>query len=300
MEPLRTSVTSAEFVRHFGAWQDRAATRPIYVTHHGRERLVMLSVPNYDQLLERIAAADRHASRADAVRLGAVLERIPQGFLAVDRAMTVTEINPAACSYLRVSREQAVGAPITDPFPMLPRTLLFAYLMRAVQSGEVGSFDQSSVAFEGRWLRMETMPYLDGAACLFRDITEERDQRQRAEAETAVAEAMAAHGLVGRARLSTRGTFMEIDRPLAAMAGFEPEALARARFTDILPLSRRVQAAQEIEQVLSGGPPNCFRTALMVNRGGERPVRVAIAELRSEHGSDGAVMVVTPERMDEE
>ncbi len=299
MEPLRTSVTSAEFVRHFGAWQDRAATKPIYVTHHGRERLVMLSIQNYDNLLERIASADRHSARTDGVRLGAVLERIPHGFLAVDRRMVVTEINPAACSYLRIARDTALGAPITDPFPSLPRTLMFAYLMRAIQSGEVGSFDQSSFSFEGRWLRIETMPYLDGAACLFRDITEEREQRQRADAEAAISLAMATHGQIGRARLSSRGTFLEIDRPLAAMAGFEPEALSRARFTDILPLSRRVEAAQEIEQVLAGGPANCFRTALMVNRGGERPVRVALADLRTEHGSEGAVMVVTPEHIEE-
>ena len=79
------------------------------------------------------------------------------------------------------------------------------------------------------------------------------------------------------------------------MAGFEPEALARARFTDILPLSRRVAAAHEIESVLAGGEPITFQTALMVNRGGERPVRVAMAELRGEYASEGAVLLVTPE-----
>ena len=294
MEPLKTSVTSADFVRHFGMWQDRAATRPIYVTHHGRERLVMLSVPNYDQLAERAARGDRHVAQPDMFRLGVVLERISQGFLAVDRRLVVTEINPAACSYLKISREAAIGTTLTEPFPDLQRSLLYTHLARAIQSGETGSFDQPSFTFEGRWLHCQTTPYLDGAACLFRDVTEEREQKFEAQSKAAAFAAMAAHGAVGTARLTSRGTFASIDRTLAAMAGFEPEALARARFTDILPLSRRVEAAHEIEFVLAGGEPVTFTTALMVNRGGERPVRVGLAELRGDHGSEGAVIVVTP------
>lgn len=295
MEPLRTSVTSAEFVRHFGMWQDRAATRPIYVTHHGRERLVILAINNYNQMLERATQGDRHAVLPEMFRLGAVLERISEGFLAVDRKMTVSEVNPAACSYLKVARASITGKPLVETFPNIHRSLLYGHLLRAIQSGEVSSFEQASFTFEGRWLQFQTLPYLDGAACLFRDVTAEKEQRQIASAQTAAAAAMEAHGRIGRAHISTRGTFTFVDRTLAAMAGFEPEALARARFTDILPLSRRVAAAHEIESVLAGGEPITFQTALMVNRGGERPVRVAMAELRGEYASEGAVLLVTPE-----
>lgn len=295
MEPTRTTVTSAEFVRHFGTWQDRAATRPIYVTHHGRERIVLLSINSYEQMLERARQGDRQTLLPDMFRLGAVLERVAEGFIAVDRKLVITEVNPAACSYLRAGRSQMVGTSLHEIFADAQHSLVPAHMMRSAQAGEVSAFDQPSPVFQGRWLHFETLPYLEGAACLFRDVTGEREQRQIAAARAAETAAMKAHGRMGRAHISTRGTFTFVDDSLANMAGFEPEALYRARFTDILPLSRRVAAAHEIESVLAGGEPITFLTALMVNRGGERPVRVAMAELKGEYASEGAVLLVTPE-----
>ncbi|WCT75103.1 PAS domain-containing protein [Sphingomonas naphthae] len=265
------------------------------MTHHGRERLVILSVSNYSQLSQRAVQADRAIVEPSSIRLGSVLDRLVQGFMAVDRNLVVTELNPAGASYLKLARQKVVGSTLADLFTDFGRTLLNTFIVRAVQSGESAVFDQPSLTFEGRWLRFETMPYLDGAAILFRDVTEEKAQRARAEEETAMAAAAAAHSGVGRGRLSPRGTFVSVDATLARLAGFEPEALYRARLTDILPLARRVDAAHRIEAVLGGGAAQSFTTALTVNGGGERPVRIALAELRGEHASDGAVVIVTPE-----
>ena len=295
MEPLRSSVTSAEFVRHFGMWQDRAATGPIVVTHHGRERLVILSVANYHQLAQRAAQADRAVVEPSSIRLGSVLDRLVQGFMAVDRNLALTELNPAGASYMKLNRASAIGVPLVDLFPSLSRTLLHTFVVRAVQSGESAMFDQPSLAFEGRWVRFETMPYLDGAAILFRDVTDEKDQRERAAEEAALAAAAEAHGEIGRGRLSSRGTFTMVDATLAAMVGASPQSLFRARLTDLMPLARRVDAAHEIEAVMAGGVSRSFRSALAIPGGAERPVRIALAELRGEHGADGAMVVVTPD-----
>ena len=37
----RLSVSSADFVRNVGYWLNEALHRPISITHHGRERLVL-------------------------------------------------------------------------------------------------------------------------------------------------------------------------------------------------------------------------------------------------------------------
>jgi hypothetical protein len=39
--PNRTSVSSADFIRSIGYWQNEALRQPISITHHGRERLVL-------------------------------------------------------------------------------------------------------------------------------------------------------------------------------------------------------------------------------------------------------------------
>lgn len=55
-------VSSGEFQRHVGRYQDRALVEPVMVTRNGRERLVLLSVDEYRRLkqLDRevLAVAD--------------------------------------------------------------------------------------------------------------------------------------------------------------------------------------------------------------------------------------------------
>jgi prevent-host-death family protein len=67
---MRT-ITSAEFQRNFGRYQDVALTEPVAITRNGRERLVVLSADEYHRLkqqdrqgLEDFTAADLAAIRA--------------------------------------------------------------------------------------------------------------------------------------------------------------------------------------------------------------------------------------------
>jgi len=57
-------ITSAEFVRSFGHHADAALTDPVVITHHGRDRLVMLSVETYRDLLALTVAGDIAAGEA--------------------------------------------------------------------------------------------------------------------------------------------------------------------------------------------------------------------------------------------
>lgn len=54
-------VTSAEFQRNLGLYQDRALAQPVTITKNGRERLVLLSVEEYQRLKRR----DRRAFRIE-------------------------------------------------------------------------------------------------------------------------------------------------------------------------------------------------------------------------------------------
>lgn len=290
--PEALSVTSAEFVRRFGRWQDKAATHPLFVTHHGRERLVMLSMDAYRSLTSNGPAAA--VSEEEEDRLATVLDRIGQGFMAFNADRRITQINPVASSYMRGSRSGLIGKRLEEAFPGTSNTLLENYLARALRSGETGAFDAPSFAYPGEWLHVQTFPYVDGAAALFRNITDEMASRRLAEATAASETAVRSHGGIGYGWLSPRGTFTRIDGSLATMAGFEVEALAQARMIDILPLNRRVEAGEHLEAVLNGHGPQAFDTALLVNRGGELPIRVALAEMRGDYAADGAVMVVTP------
>lgn len=45
------TVSTAEFIRHFGRYHDEAQTRPIALTKHGRASVVVLSAAKFEQLL---------------------------------------------------------------------------------------------------------------------------------------------------------------------------------------------------------------------------------------------------------
>jgi prevent-host-death family protein len=46
-------ISSAEFQRQFGALSDKALTEPLTITRNGRDRLVLLSVEEYERLKRR-------------------------------------------------------------------------------------------------------------------------------------------------------------------------------------------------------------------------------------------------------
>jgi len=284
------SVSSADFVRQFGRWQGQVAAGPLFVTYHGRARLVAMSVDRYHALAEAGTAAGHGPDARHETLVG----RIGEGFLAFDAALCIVEANPVACAHLRTSAATLIGQPLGEAHPDFYRTLAYSYLLRATQAGEAATFEVPSAAYPGNWLRLHSFPYGTGAACLFRNVTGAREARREAAASAALAAAMGAHRAVGCARLSPRATIVRVDRALAELAGFASETLRGVRLTDIMPLNRRVAAADRVEAVLAGEEVAAFDSALMVNRGGEIEVRIGLARIGGEAASEGAVAVVTP------
>ncbi|WP_029005539.1 type II toxin-antitoxin system Phd/YefM family antitoxin [Azorhizobium doebereinerae] len=56
-------VSSAEFIKNYGALTDKALSEAVTITRNGRDRLVLLSAEEYARLKRR----DRHAVRAGEV-----------------------------------------------------------------------------------------------------------------------------------------------------------------------------------------------------------------------------------------
>ena len=48
-----SKITSVEFQRNLGLYQDKALQEPVTITKNGRERLVLVSVEEYERLKRR-------------------------------------------------------------------------------------------------------------------------------------------------------------------------------------------------------------------------------------------------------
>lgn len=65
-------ITSREFQRNFGRFQDEALKSPLSITRHGRDRLVILSVDEYERLKRRdrqaLAVEELSEAEIEAIR----------------------------------------------------------------------------------------------------------------------------------------------------------------------------------------------------------------------------------------
>lgn len=281
-------VTAAEITRNFGLWQDRAAQGPLVVTHHGRPRCVMLSADAYETLAGGFPAVG-DARERDAIAHALLSERIDRAFLALDGHLRITEANSLAATMLDRSREHLVGQPLSEAAPMLASGIAGAALRRVLRTSE------------GARLMVPAEPALDvhafawpgGAALLFHALGPDDDVEPRLAESAARGAAIAAHGGIGVARLTLRGTIAEAEPGFAALAGFAPERLIGVRLVDLLALSSRADVGEAIERVLIGGAAEAIDCLMLIDGGAERPIRLALAPLGEGCGVSGAMAVVT-------
>jgi PHD/YefM family antitoxin component YafN of YafNO toxin-antitoxin module len=65
-EAVMKRITSAELVRFFSRHSDDALTEPLLITRHGRQRLVMLNVDAFRELLNAASTTDERVRRLQA------------------------------------------------------------------------------------------------------------------------------------------------------------------------------------------------------------------------------------------
>ncbi len=285
-------VTAAEITRNFGMWQDRAAQGPIIVTHHGRPRVVMLASDYYETLSQ---GHDAHGENEDleAARLSVVLGQIGTAFAAFDADLRFVRVNAGAVAHFGLPEEKLLGQ-TPDAVLHGRETLLVGHLREALRTGEEMQVDLPAGPQGERLLRMRLFPYPGGVAATFRNVAGLRNAEKAESEQIAHVHARGAHGGIGVGRIGPRGTFEKVEPALAELAGFPAERLIGIRVSDILGVSGRAMANAAIEAVLTGRGPQAFDAPLLVNGGGERSARFALADVRDGFAVVGAVLVVTP------
>lgn len=73
------TISSVEFQRNFGLYQDKALTEPVAITRNGRERVVMVSADEYRRLKSRarevLAVGDLSDADLEAIERAEVSPR---------------------------------------------------------------------------------------------------------------------------------------------------------------------------------------------------------------------------------
>jgi PAS domain S-box-containing protein len=146
------------------------------VTETGLRRAVRTAL---DRNRLHIQVEDQRREVAEqARRTRQILQRITDGFFALDRTWRFTFVNPVAEQTFGRKQGSMLGARLPDLFPELVDSRLYAGLARALERGEPSSFE---TAFEpGRsWLELHAYPDAEGLSVYFHDVT----ARKQVEAE---------------------------------------------------------------------------------------------------------------------
>jgi len=137
--------------------------------------------------------AEIAALRAERDRFRAIVERLPDGFLAIDREWRCTYMNAAAERQSGRRREDVVGVDLRSLSPGPEAAAFYAAYEKALRE-QVPVFFEAYFAPRRRWLDVEAIPAPDGLHITFRDVTarkaEERAVRESERLYRAIGESI--------------------------------------------------------------------------------------------------------------
>ncbi|MEZ5971392.1 MAG: PAS domain S-box protein [Hyphomonadaceae bacterium] len=282
--PNRVSVSSADFIRNIGYWQNEALRRPISITHHGRERLILAAPDAFSAGANTEDAASGLAKlRAD---VAAVQDNLGDGYMSFDAQLQVRHTNSVAEAFVGMSREDLQGTSIVNALPQPLASVLSDRVQRVMRTRQSECFDVGAPG--DRHLTVTVFPVSVGAAALIRNITELHALRQRLEDGEAVQKAVRLHSRVAAIKLDARARVDEVDETFTNWTGFAANDLVGHRVIDLVATGQRREAAEVIERALRDGVGRSVNVVLLSKRGDELEGALALAPILTDFTAHGA------------
>jgi diguanylate cyclase (GGDEF)-like protein/PAS domain S-box-containing protein len=157
-------------------------------------------------------------------RMHSLLERIGDGFCALDLDWRVTYANSKALAILQLAGEKSVGEPIEAVAPGLVASSVFASLERAMEQRKPIYFDAFYQPAKA-WLEIRAYPSDEGVAVFFRDITLERDMRKAAVEKEKRLQEFIQMNPAGYLQVNRAAVIVDVNPALCAMSGYRREEL---------------------------------------------------------------------------
>ncbi len=120
-------VTTSDFVRQFGIWQEQARDEPVYIAHRGRPKCVLLFVEIMEALCDRGELTDVGADG----QVAALIDSYDEAVILFDDEAIITHTNRAARARFAFAIE---GQPI-DGLLVKGNVFIASLVKRVLQSG---------------------------------------------------------------------------------------------------------------------------------------------------------------------
>lgn len=267
-------VTTSDFVRQFGVWQERALRSPIYILHRGRPRFVMTSVETLRQLCAR-PEIERGAALAVTDRT--LLDLVDTMVLVCDRDLRLVEATASAKRYFSIEDSADLVSNLVGD-GIAP--LLTAALGRVIATGSTEAIVLPAPR-RGRQLHWSIVPYRGGAAMAAHDVTIADDLAAARSAADAADEALFIAGCGAVAYLNVRGHVAQRSPTLARFVGLDEETVVGIKFASLIDRGDRVAVADLIDSVFATAAARAIDAVMLTGGGTPRLVRIGIAPVRN-------------------
>lgn len=285
----RISVSSAEFIRNIGYWQNEALRQPISITHHGRERLILAATDaSESSMLSAEAAKSLAAMRFD---FAAVQEHLTEAYLSLDAELRIRASNAASEALLGAAREDMEGASISSALPEPLSHILADRVQRVMQTREAERFEFG--APDERHLAGVVFPVASGAAVLLRNLTEINNLRRKAAECDALSNALKAQSIASTIRLDTRGRVTALCDNSSSMIGGGDDAVGE-KLADLVAKDQRRDLMDAIEQTLRTGVARSLPVRFILKNGGEIAGVLSLAAILNDFIAEGMLALFVP------
>jgi hypothetical protein len=279
-------VTSSALVRQFGVWQERAARAPVYILHHGRPRLVMVSLDLMDALA---GATVPPAARSDCA-VSALIDAVEEPVVTIGDDGAIALSNAAARA--RFGALVDAGAR-----PAGLSTASGAFLADAVgrvlRTGHGETLEIVPNRYPDRRLHAAVSPLPTGCLVRFGDLSTAEELRASEGERAALLAALEATRGAAVARISLRGYVASPTAAFAAMTGAAVDQLAAARFVTLLEVGDRPRVGEAIEDVIRHAATMSIDAKLLVRGAGATAVRIGLSPIKLEGRVEEVLAVIT-------
>ncbi|NVK26892.1 MAG: PAS domain S-box protein [Flavobacteriia bacterium] len=120
--------------------------------------------------------AARYAFQKNEIRINVILNSIKDGFFIVDKNLNVELANKAFADLLNSTPEDLLGRPISEVIPNWQNTVSSIEIPRALENNEFRQYEAYNPFF-GMWLEISAVPFDDGVAILYRDVSKNKESK---------------------------------------------------------------------------------------------------------------------------
>lgn len=242
------------------------------------------------QVIVRERRSHDYAREMARERIEGTLERISDGFVAIDGEWSITYANEQAETLLGYAAERLVGQSIWSVLPDGSDRQFEPHLEHAMSTGEAVTFTDRYPPLDA-WFEVNVYPAENGLSVYFRDVTERKERKRELERYETIVQTASDPIFT----LDAEGRFARINDEMVAFTGYDRDRLLGSHATLLVPRSDYRRALDRFEE-LAANDPDGRRTVELgveVASGEERTCEVSIGLLPSEgEGRPGAIGIV--------